>query len=144
MNYLALETPILVKSYFNSRKQFVYVNDIFSNIFYKSSGVLQSGHQGPFLFILFINSIGEYSIIDIISLLRKMSSFCWWYQNLPSDCLILQAELDIFYGWVHRVGLSLNLNKCYTTSFCRNRKLILHFYFLNSILIERVSKIKDL
>lgn len=60
------------------------------------------------------------------------------------DCIDLQNDLNEMYKWCELNKLSLNLNKCNCITFSRKRRPILVNYYLNSIIVNRVSLINDL
>jgi len=64
--------------------------------------------------------------------------------NSPSDCQLLQSDLDTFSGWVSRFNLTLNIDKCHIMSFSRSTSSLHHSYFLNGNLLNCVFLIKDL
>lgn len=108
---------------------------------YISSGLSQGGHLRSFLFTLFISSIIKY-LSCIKCLLFDNDIKIYHRIDSPSDfCLLLQSELKIVCEWVHRI---LYLNKVYIMFICQSRTPIIHAYFLNGTLFERISNINDL
>jgi len=50
----------------------------------------------------------------------------------------------MFYSWVERLGLKLNLDKCHIMTFTRKRQSITYPYSINDILLQRISLYNDL
>jgi hypothetical protein len=78
----------------------------------------------------------HFLISSHLQLFLKISS--------PSDCLLLQSDIDSFCNWAKQLNLSLNISKCHVMSFSRNRSPISHSYSIDGSLVNRVTLIKDL
>ena len=61
------------------------------------SGVLQGTVLGPLLFLIFINDITE----NVSSPIRLFADDCLIYHEIrsPSDCSLLQKDLDTLVKW---------------------------------------------
>lgn len=64
--------------------------------------------------------------------------------KLPSDCVILQNDLNSLHQWCSRNKLELNVSKCSTMSFHRIMDPVLFPYNINGIVLERVERFSDL
>jgi hypothetical protein len=51
---------------------------------------------------------------------------------------------DNFRTWSHNNGLQVNINKCNSISFCRNKSPLNINYYSNNYLLSKVDSIKDL
>jgi retron-type reverse transcriptase len=62
LDNLGIGDPLLswLASYLNSRRQFVSINGVLSDLCIIPSGVPQGGHLSPLLFILFVNSLPDF------------------------------------------------------------------------------------
>jgi len=119
------------------------LNGAVSELSVISSGVPQGGHLSPLLFIIFVNSIQNcFSFTKVLLFADDIKIFC--KIDSPSDCLLLQTDLDAFFEWTQLLNLPLNLDKCHSMTFCRKRSPILHSYYLGSSPFLRVHLIKDL
>lgn len=145
LDNLGFGNPLLswLSSYLNSRRQFVTINGVLSDLCIIPSGVPQGGHLSPLLFILYINSLPDYLLYskvllfaDDIKLFLKINS--------SSDCLLLQSDLDTFSDWANHLNLDLNISKCHAMSFSRKPSPISNTYSLEGFPVNRVSIIKDL
>ena len=145
LDNLGIGNPLLswLESYLTSRRQFVSLNGVHSDLCTIPSGVPQGGHLSPLLFIIFVNSLPDFLssakvllFADDIKLFLKIAS--------ASDCLLLQADLDTFCIWAQKLNLTLNTEKCHVMSFSRNRSPISHSYSLIDTPVNRVTLIKDL
>jgi hypothetical protein len=95
------------------------------------------------LFSLFVNSLSHYVkrakfllFADDIKIYLKIES--------ALDPSILQDELNIFYTWVTRLDLTLNLDKCHSIIFSRSRIPSNRTYSFDGSTLARVTQIKDL
>lgn len=81
----------------------------------------QGGHISPLLFILFINGIKnvfQYCCFLIFD--DEMKLFLQIGSEADFHCL--QNEINNLVKWLNAIGLSLNVDKCQSTSL--NRRLI--------------------
>lgn len=59
------------------------------------------------------------------------------------DCLILQDEINLVFGWWSINRLNLNIIKCLVLRFSRNENIIQFSYLNNNHRINHVNEIKD-
>ena len=119
------------KSYLSNRKQFVLINDTYSNnIDLCEYGVPQGSVSGPILFLLFINDIYK-SLQSIIIKLFADDTNCFLSGN-DFNLLERQAELELnkLQKWVNANKLTINFDPK-KSSYCifkpNNRNLPVNF-----------------
>jgi hypothetical protein len=61
-----------------------------------------------------------------------------------SDCMRLQSNVDVLYGWCLSNGLPLNRDKCYILSFSRKTKPLMFDYRIGNASLTRCFTFKDL
>ena len=76
------------------------------------SGVLQGSVLGPVLFLIFINDLPE----NIRSSVRLFADDCVLYKNIesPTDCQILQDDLNSLAQWEADWQMKFNVAKCHS------------------------------
>ncbi|KAF6198265.1 hypothetical protein GE061_008012 [Apolygus lucorum] len=132
-----------IASYLTARQLSVRVNGVASRSFIATSGVPQGSHLGPFLFNLVIN--GVISSLHCIKFLIYADDLKLFFAiRDPSDCLLLQQNLDALSLWCDQNGLALNPSKCAVTSFHRSHSPVKHPYLINGALLSRKDDIVDL
>lgn len=130
-------------SFLKDRFQFVRINNVLSVEIRVASGVPQGSHCAPLLFSLFINDIGNAIVnsefllfADDLKLFRRVSE--------PSDCILIQDDLDRLSVWCQVNGLQLNIDKCFSITFSRKAEPITNIYVLNDQTLTIKCSIKDL
>ena len=100
-----------LKSYLSNRKNKVYIDGIYSEIFKPTSGVPQGSILGPLLFILFFDDICKelkssniLLYADDAKIYKKITCF--------QDCEDLQKDLIRIQAWCELWKLRLNMSKC--------------------------------
>jgi Reverse transcriptase (RNA-dependent DNA polymerase) len=145
LDCLGIGEPLLswLRSYLSDRPYFVSASGFTSNTFYTCSGVPQGAVLSPLLFALFVNSapsILHHSKLlifaDDMKLFLKIKS--------PSDCNLLQADLQRLIEWSDSLGLPLNISKCSIMSFFRRSSPYIFPYFISNTSLNRVDSIRDL
>lgn len=131
-----------LSSFFTGRTQSVLVGNSLSLPIQVLSGVGQGSHSGPLLFSLFFNDLPQIihhsSVLmfaDDVKLYKSIKS--------TSDCHLLQRDFDTFHSWLMANGMSLSFHKCFVIEFTRSKTFEFP-YSVNSHLLNRVDKIKDL
>ena len=76
------------------------------------SGVPQGSVLGPVLFLIFINDLPE----NIRSSVRLFADDCVLYRNIesPTDCQILQDDLNSLAQWEADWQIKFNVAKCHS------------------------------
>lgn len=140
---IGIRDPMLswLISYVTNRKQIVKVKNFTSCPFSIPSGVPQGSHLAPLLFILFINDLhfdnsNKLLFADDVKFFRVIKS--------SSDSVLLQNDLNRLSIWCKRNKLMLNVDKCKVMSFSRSRYPVIHNYYLDNILLNRVVENLDL
>jgi ribonuclease P/MRP protein subunit RPP40 len=100
----------LFESYLSDRFCYVNVLGFYSARLVVNSGVPQGSNLGPLLFLLFINDIVEIFSLNVLLLADDVKL----YSTIRdiSDCMRLQSNVDVLYGWCRSNGLPLNRDKC--------------------------------
>ena len=129
--------------YLSERVNFVKVKNCVSKQFETISGVPQGSHLGPFLFLLFINDVGD-ALRDVNYLLFADDLKVYRIIKDASDSSELQLSLNKLHEWVDTNNLSFNVNKCKFISYHRSRDPFLFDYYLKNARIERIFSVKDL
>jgi hypothetical protein len=107
-----------------------------------NSGVPQGSNLGPLLFLLFINDIVEIFSLNVLLFADDVKL----YSTIRdiSDCMRLQSNVDVLYGWCRSNGLPLNRDKCYILSFSRKTKPLMFDYRIGNASLTRCFTFKDL
>jgi hypothetical protein len=132
----------LFESYLSDRFCYVNVLGFYSARLVVNSGVPQWSNLGPLLFLLFINDIVEIFSLNVLLFADDVKL----YSTIRdiSDCMRLQSNVDVLYGWCRSNGLPLNRNKCYILSFPRKTKPLMFDYRIGNALLTRCFTFKDL
>jgi hypothetical protein len=132
----------LFESYLSDRFCYVNVLGFYSARLVVNSGVPQGSNLGPLLFLLFINDIVEIFSLNVLLFADDVKL----YSTIRdiSDCMRLQSNVDVLYGWCRSNGLPLNRDKCYILSFSRKTKPLMFDYRIGNALLTRCFTFKDL
>lgn len=132
-----------IKSYISNRNQVILINGVFSKSLEVISGVPQGSHLGPLLFNIYINDIGscfqnsEYKLYaDDMKIFKVVHSL--------SDCEALQSDLDRLCEYCKVNCLDINISKCHTMTFTRNKHIIKYSYSLHNKPVISKTDCKDL
>ena len=108
------------------------------------SGVPQGSVLGPVLFLIFINDLPE----NIRSSVRLFADDCVLYRNIesPTDCQILQDDLNSLAQWEADWQMKFNVAKCHSMRVTRHPpdKHIQFEYTLHQQRLEQVQSAKYL
>ena len=99
-----------ISSFLSARKQRVTLNGTQSSWHSVISGLPQGTVLGPLLFLLYINDL----VIDISSEIRLFADDCIVCRTIThqSDCMALQADIDILLNWSNTWQMKFNPSKC--------------------------------
>ena len=98
-------------SYQSNRKQYVYLNNIASDLCSLNCGIPQGSVLGPLLFLLYINDFNRCSNIFDFHLFADDSSLFYKHKNLSTLESDINGELDNINEWLCANRLSLNMKK---------------------------------
>ena len=120
------------------RRQIVRVKNFRSYEIKVISDVPQWSHLGPLFFNIYINDINSCFLdsdfvlfADDLKFYRKIT--------ISEDCSRLQADLNRLITWCDKNGLALNVKKCHSIAFSRNRLHIDYQYRINNSALESVT-----
>lgn len=111
------------KPYISSRKQFVEVSSIQSNLNNVASADPKEGHLSLMLFSLFINNLKMLFVTVVFFCLLIIWKYNWK----------LQDDLNAVTNRVTQMGLEFNISKCHSMSYYRMRIPIVFTYSMHSI-----------
>jgi hypothetical protein len=110
-------------SYLSNRKQFVCVDNVFSDELHISCGVPQGSVLGPLLFLIYINDFSLCSKLLDFHLFADDANL-FYKDNTSNFQTNLNSELDKVYVWLCSNKLSLNVSKSNFVIFhSRQRKI---------------------
>ena len=109
------------KNYLLGRKQFVQIGEVKSELLDCSCGVPQGSVLGPILFIIYINSIQNLTLIGKPILYADTNLY---YTGKDFDEIVQNMQIDLrcMMGWLERERLILNVNK--TVFMCFSKSLL--------------------
>lgn len=132
-----------IDAFLCQRSQRVVVNGAKSKWTRVTSGVPQGTVLGPALFNLFINDITTV----VRSEIRLFADDCICYRTIlsPSDCNILQQDIENLASWADKWSMKFAPSKCKTIRISRKiRKNIPYLYHLQGVALDSVKEIKYL
>jgi hypothetical protein len=107
------------------------------------SGVAQRSVLGPVLFNIFIKDacdvINHSNCLLFVSDLKVYRTI-----RSPSDCLLLQSDIDRVHNWCSAKFMEPNFSKIGVISFTRRKNVLNYQYKLGNSFILRTDCIKDL
>lgn len=132
-----------LSSYLTERTQIVRIKNFLSKEIKVPSGVPQGSHLGPLLFNIYVNDIASCFV---------SANFLMFADDLKlymrvvddSDRMNLQADLDRLSIWCGINGMELNVRKCHSMVFSRDRYPIDRVYSINGCPLDSVSQVRDL
>lgn len=101
----------LFKSYFNDRKQTVYVDGIYSDMKSITCGVPQGSVLGPLLFLIYINDIGALNLKSDPNIFADDTAMFYFSSNVLDNVSDAQRDLDLLKEYFRLNKLTLNINK---------------------------------
>lgn len=132
-----------LKSYLDSRQQYVQIGDIKSELMQILCGVPQGSVLGPKLFILYINDLCNVSQLLRFILFADDTNIFRFGNNLETLCREISLELDKLHVWFDVNKLSLNVQKTNFIIFGKG-KLINAKLTIRGLEIEQVHSTKFL
>ena len=135
-------TLLWIKNFLSNRTQQVVVEGEMSSIGQVTSGVPQGSVLGPTLFLAYINDISN----NISSKVRLFADDTILYRqiNSPSDCRILQRDLQQLEFWEQTWQMDFNASKCHVLSVSKKKKPIVSTYILHGEQLQQVNSAKYL
>ena len=97
--------------YLSSWMQCVILNGFVSNPLPVISGVRQGSILRPLLFLIFVNDIPD-SLTSSTTFLFADDTKCLKTIQCPSECVLLQRDLQYLSGWSQQWNLIVNEQKC--------------------------------
>ena len=88
---------LLLKDYLTNRWQLTSIDGVASSLLPVTSGVPQGSILGPLLFVTYINDL-PLSISESFPLLYADDCKCLQSNSSPSDCFLLQQDLDSLFA----------------------------------------------
>lgn len=133
----------LLESYLRDRKCFVSSNNNFSATYEATTGVPQGSVLGPLLFSVFVNDVS--TVIRHSSFLQYADDIKMFMEvREDRDCVLLQRDVDAFEEWCRENDLKINSSKTKVVSYTRKTHNIVFPYVIQTDLLERMNRIKDL
>ena len=133
-----------ITSWLSGRSQKVVLDGQASDPVPVLSGVPQGSVLGPVLFLIFINDLPK----NIRSSVRLFADDCVLYRNIesPTDCQILQDDLNSLVQWETDGQIKFNVAKCHSMRVTRHPpyKHIKFDYTLHQQRLEQVQSPKYL
>ena len=111
-----------IKSYLNSRVQFVHYNGVNSENLPVTCGVPQGSILGPLLFLLYVNDIVNVSASLMPILFADDTNVFISGHNIHEMCTLLNTELQKIVLWLNSNKLSLNVSKTHYMLFSPHKK----------------------
>jgi len=100
-----------IRSYLYNRRQYVYLNEVESDMLPVNCGVPQGSTLGPLLFIVYINDIVNVSRILQLILFADDTNIFLSGPKIDELCITLNTELSKLSRWFKLNKLSLNIKK---------------------------------
>lgn len=132
------------KSYLSGRSHYVSINDSCSEILSVVSGVPQGSILGPLLFIIYVNDLPQRTV-SASTFLFADDAKCSLKIKVPTDCQLLQTDLNFLSDWSLEWKLVFNELKCVLVRFIKVTSTPIESpYILNDLQIASVNSHKDL
>ena len=132
------------RSYLNSRKQYVSLNDHNSTLEQIACGVPQGSLLGPLLFIIYINDFCKSSDVLSFILFADDSNVFFSHDNQTTLVNTVNSESEKLTEWIRANKLSLNLQKTKYMLFSNSLETLPSHVIFDDTHLECVSEIKFL
>ena len=131
-------------NYLSGRCQRVVIDGTASNWAPVTSGVPQGSILGPVLFVIFINDL-PYTLPDekMAALYADDTKVCNSIRS-KADCEKVQQALTNLECWSRDNNLDFSSSKCKVLTITRKKSPLIYAYQMNSTVLSRVEKEKDL
>ena len=141
---LGFRDPILswIMSFITDRSLNVKFKSFLSQPYKAFSGIPQGSHLGPYLFLIYINDIGQH--LDTNFLLFADDLKLYQIVKSECDCSALQNSLSLVHDWCLKNNMELNAKKCCILSFGKSKNVIDFVYSVGEEHLDRVRSVKDL
>ena len=135
-----------IEAFLLHRNQTVCINNIISPPLPVTSGVPQGSVLGPLLFIIYIYDLGK--ITNLSGLFKGVYLYADDAKLFSDDNTALQDGLETMTTWASKRQLSLAPSKCehlaIVPKHCKNYAIYPNTYYINSNVISKSTKVKDL
>ena len=132
-----------VYSFVTGRTQRVKIDNFTSSVIFVHSGVPQGSHLGPILFNIFINDLTDsVKFSNCLLFADDLKIFRVIRDKQAQE--LLQEDLLEINRWCISNNLFLNVNKCVSISFCRNKHPLSKVYSINSHNLKQCTDVKEL
>ena len=132
-----------IEDYLSNRTQRVLMESKCSSWLPVLSGVPQGSIIGPLFFLLFINDLPSVAL-NCTTALFADDSKCFKEINDPSDCILLQNDLNAMFEWSQRWNMNFNPSKCKILTITRRCHPVFYNYLMNGTSLEHVGSFTDL
>ena len=133
-----------LESYLMNRKQYVYYNNVESEISTVVCGIPQGSILGPILFLLYINDLANVSNKLKCILFADDTNVFYSDKCLKDVYKVMNDELNNMNNWFKVNKLSLNIDKTKYMIFMKKIGLLEHNIIIDQINVERVTVAKFL
>lgn len=144
LDCFGLSTVLLrvISSYLKQRNNFVEINGVESKSFTPLSGVPQGSNLGPLLYLVYGNDLTVS--LNCNFLMYADDTKLFKIIKNPSDCVLLQNDINEMFNWSVNNQINLNIKKCQVMVYTRNKSVTNFNYYVNGEVIKKTNECKDL
>lgn len=132
-----------IDSYLRNRRQAVVIGSYRSDYVDVTSGVPQGSLVSPLLYNIYLFDITQ-CFLHSEHLLYADDKKIFMKINNPSDCQLIQSDLDRLSDYYNLNNINVNTTKCQVITFSKKRKNINYKYRICNDIIPRASQVRDL